>query len=209
MFPSETHPKRDDQGRLVLIHHPSSPTPLQSWLSPVALAAAVPASPLPPSLNGIDFLPWVNAPTTIAGWEALAEETQLAEPEFDPPKGLAAAAGVLILETDNRVWLVCPTNRYGGYSVTFPKGRLDGKTLQATAIAEAYEESGLHVRLLRHLIDVRRSTTYTRYYLAERIGGSPADMGWESQCIMLVPHGQLSGLKLKTLDRAVLRALRV
>lgn len=207
MLPSETHPKRDDQGRLVLIHHPSSPTPLQCWLSPDALAAAVPASPLPPSLNGIDFLPWVNPPTTIAGWEALAAETQIAEPEFHPPKGLAAAAGVLILETDNRVWLVCPTNRYGGYSVTFPKGRLDGKTLQATAIAEAHEESGLHVRLLRHLIDVRRTTTYTRYYLAERIGGSPADMGWESQCVMLAPLNQLNTLKFRVPDKAVAQAL--
>lgn len=209
MLPSETHPKRDDQGRLVLIHQPNSPTPLQSWSSPDALAAVVPSGPLPPSLNGIDFQLWQNPPTTIAGWEALAAETQIAEPEFHPPKGLAAAAGVLILEADNRVWLVCPTNRYGGYSVTFPKGRLDGKTLQATAIAEAHEESGLHVRLVRHLIDVRRTTTYTRYYLAERIGGTPADMGWESQCVMLVPPTQLNTLKLEKPDKAALRALEV
>lgn len=79
-------------------------------------------------------------------------------------------------ETDGRVWLVGPTNQFGGYELTFPKGRPDGNSLQTTALCEAYEESGLRARPLQHLVDVRRSQTYTRYYLAERIGGSPADM---------------------------------
>ncbi len=169
----------------------------------------MPSGPLPPSLHAVDFRPWDNAPTTIAVWEALAVQTQIAEPEFHAPKGLDSAAGVLILEADSRVWFVCPTNWYGGYTVTFPKGRLDGKSPQATAILEAYEESGLHVRLLRHLIDVRRTTTCTRYYLTERIGGSSANIRWESQCVMLVPKSQLGMLKLKTPDKAVLRALWV
>lgn len=110
-------------------------------------------------------------------------------------------------ETDGRIWLVCPTNQFGGYKVTFPKGRREGKSLQATALCEAYEETGLRVRLLRHLVDVRRAQTYTRYYLAERIGGSPADMGWESQSVILVPPSTLNTLSLKEPDLAVIRAL--
>ena len=49
--------------------------------------------------------------------------------------------------------------------------------------------------------------TFTRYYLAERIGGSPADMGWESQCVVLVPEGDLRSLDLAPADKQVVRAL--
>ena len=63
---------------------------------------------------------------------------------------------------------------------------------QATALVEAYEESGLLVRLREHLVDVKRSQSYTRYFLAERVGGNPAEMGWESQAVMLVPVEQLT-----------------
>ena len=83
-------------------------------------------------------------------------------------------------------------------------------TIRLSLVADnstGYEESGLRVRLLRHLVDVRRSQTYTRYYLAERVGGSPADMGWESQCVMLVPLSKLNGLRLKAPDLAVIQAL--
>lgn len=34
---------------------------------------------------------------------------------------------------------------------------MDDKTTQATALAEAFEESGLKARLLRHLVDVERT----------------------------------------------------
>jgi hypothetical protein len=40
------------------------------------------------------------------------------------------------------------------------------------ALCEAYEESGLQVRLVRHLVDVRRTQTYTHYYRTERVGES-------------------------------------
>lgn len=68
---------------------------------------------------------------------------------------------------------------------------MEGKSTQATALVETFEETGLRIRLVKHLIDVKRSQSYTRYYLAERMGGSPADMGWESQSVMLVPPYQL------------------
>ena len=134
---------------------------------------------------------------------------RLAEPAFAAPKGLTAAAGVVIQESDGRIWMVCPTNQFAGYAVTFPKGRTDGKSLQAAALTEAFEESGLRVRLLRHLIDVRRTQTYTRYYLAERVGGTPSAMGWESQCVMLAPHSEIAALHLARPDVLVVRSLEL
>ncbi|WP_179875750.1 hypothetical protein [Sinorhizobium sp. BJ1] len=50
-------------------------------------------------------------------------------------------------------------------------------------------ETGLHVELIAHLIDQtpKGSKTTTRYYLARRIGGTPVEMGWETQGVDLVP----------------------
>jgi ADP-ribose pyrophosphatase YjhB (NUDIX family) len=203
----EVHPKRDDGGQPVLIRTPSTPSAQRAWKQAEEIATVLPSGKLPASLHRVRLQHWANVPAATEDWEALADENKIAEPAFKVPRGLAPAAGVVVKETDGRIWMICPTNQFGGYELTFPKGRLDGKTPQATALCEAYEESGLQVRLLRHLVDVRRSQTYTRYYLAERVGGSPADMGWESQCVMLVPLSKLKGLRLKAPDLAVIQAL--
>jgi 8-oxo-dGTP pyrophosphatase MutT (NUDIX family) len=203
----QIHPRRDDEGLPVVIHSPSRPSSQRAWKQATQIAAVAPGGKLPASLHRVRFESWADAPATAAGWEGLAGAALVEEPVFKPPKGLQAAAGVVIREPDGRIWVVCPTNQYGDHEVTFPKGRLEGKSLQATALCEAYEESGLRVRLIRHLVDIRRTQTYTRYYLAERVGGSPADMGWESQCVVLVPEGDLRSLDLAPADKQLVRAL--
>lgn len=197
------HPRRDDDGQAVLIRRPSMPTALEAWTDPTQTASVVPNGALPGAIKGVVLEPWNDPPTSPEGWAALARESKVAEPEFKVPDGLEPAAGAVIVEPDGRVWMVCPTNQFGGYEVTFPKGRLDGKSLQAAALVEAYEETGLKLRLVRHLVDVPRSQTFTRYYLSERVGGSPADMGWESQCVMLVPMASLKNLSLRVPDQIV------
>ncbi len=81
-------------------------------------------------------------------------------------------------------------------------------SLQATAIREAYEEAGIQVQLTRFLIDVPRSTSYTRYYLARRVGGNPAAMGWESQAVMLVPFERLQNVLTNENDAPILEELK-
>lgn len=155
---------------------------------------------MPDELNGIALQP-------SAGPVGVGELVD--EPEFILPPGLKAAAGAVVLEDDGRVWLVSPSNGFGGYSATFPKGRVDpGGTLQQTAVREVYEESGLLVRLEAFLIDVRRTQTYTRYYIAKRIGGCPSAMGWESQAVHLVPAMRLAEVAAHPNDAAIIRALR-
>lgn len=202
-----THPRKNDDGRIVTIQRPSQPTPLSAWADPTGLATVVPGGPVPAALNGVAFESWADVPASPQGREAQLQD-EIPEPAFNPPHGLEAAAGVVIQEPDGRIWFVCPTNQFGGYTVTFPKGRQEaGVSLQATARIEAFEKSGLQVRLVRHLVDVSRTQTFTRYYLAERVGGTPSAMGWESQAVMLVSQAQLEGLKLKAPDRLVLAAL--
>jgi 8-oxo-dGTP pyrophosphatase MutT (NUDIX family) len=80
--------------------------------------------------------------------------------------------------------------------------------LQHTAIREVYEESGLLVRLEAFLIDAPRTQTYTRYYIAKRIGGCPSVMGWETQAVHLVPAARLEEIAVHPNDAAIIRALK-
>ena len=193
------HPFPNDDGHAVTIHLPSRPTPLAAWLDPARIATVVPGGELPPELNGTPFTPWNGAMILPTG--------EVGEPPFVLPAGMAAAAGVVVVEDDGRVWLVSPTNGFGGYETTFPKGRVDrGASLQHTAVREAFEESGLAVALVAHLLDVRRTQTFTRYYLARRIGGSPAAMGWETQAVHLVPLAQLRAVAAHPNDAAIVEA---
>jgi 8-oxo-dGTP pyrophosphatase MutT (NUDIX family) len=113
-----------------------------------------------------------------------------------------------VREPDGRLWLVAPSNGFGGYAATFPKGRVDaGVSLRATAIREVWEESGLLVELTAWLGDFARTLTYTRFYVARPIGGHPAHMGWESQAVHLVTPDEARRLLNRETDQAVLAAL--
>ena len=194
------HPCTDDAGAIVTIHRPSVPTLPDSWGDPAMVASVVPGGAMPPTLNGLAPAP--------CGLALPAVEETIAEPAFILPPGFKAAAGAIVLEDDGRVWLVSPTNGFGGYAATFPKGRVDpGSPLQHTAVREVFEESGLVVRLEAHLVDVRRTQTYTRYYVAKRIAGCPSAMGWETQAVHLAPAARLAELATHPNDAAIIRAL--
>ena len=196
------HPQLGLSGKSVTIHHPTLPTPIETWEDDAAVAITTPGGTLPHALGLIPF----RSDPAHGGHPVL--RTPISEPAFQPGS-LKAAAGVVLLEPDGRVWAVAPTNGFGGYALTFPKGRVeDGLSLQLTAVKEAYEETGLAVALLAHLADAPRSTTFTRYYLAQRIGGSPADMGWESQAVHLIPAAQLAKQLTHPNDQPILHALR-
>lgn len=203
------HPHADDLGKPVLLTQPSSPTPLSAWHDANAAATVIPGGALPPALNGIAFQEWQDAPTTDEGWNSVAGQHVFDEPPFDLAPGKAPAAGVVIEEADGRIWLVAPSNAFGGYQATFPKGRIDGGVnLQACAIREAFEEAGLHVRITGWLADANRTLSYTRYYRAERTGGTPAQMGWETQAVHLVPRAALDAFLTHPNDQRLLKAIR-
>ena len=70
---------------------------------------------------------------------------------------------IVVVEDDGRVWVVSPSNAFGGYVNTFPKGKLDpGMGLRANALKEGFEESGLQVVLTGFLCDSVRSTSVCR-----------------------------------------------
>jgi len=201
---SVTHPQQGEDGKPFLIHDPSVPSMAATWTDPQATAIFTPAGETPEALNGIALAPWADAPTSLDLWQDVdGQMVDLDEPDLIT-HGKDAAAGVVIEEADGRVWIVCPSNEFYGCQATFPKGRADdGISLQATAIKEAFEESGLQVEIIGLIGDVERSMTVTRYYRARRVGGTPAAMGWESQAVKLVPKEQVTKTVNLATDRHV------
>jgi 8-oxo-dGTP pyrophosphatase MutT (NUDIX family) len=200
------HPQLDEHGHRHPIHAPSCEAGLARLADPQAGVTFIPGSRCADTLNGVAFAPCTRAQIDAAA-AADTDATALAEPPFLLPPGLRAAAGAVVAEPDGRVWLVAPSNGFGGYTATFPKGRVDpGMPPQATAIREVWEESGLRVELVAWLGDFRRTQTFTRFYVARRVGGHPGDMGWESQAVHLVTLAQAAVLLNRETDRAVLEA---
>lgn len=204
------HPKKDDHGLSVELRHPSTPTDLACWSDPSRLATTVPGAVMPNAIGALGVESWWASPTDDEGWEQLARAASFPEPELSVTTGKRPASGAVIIEDDGRVWVISPSNQFGGYQNTFPKGRLfSGQTLslRANALKEVFEETGLRVELRAHLMDAERSLTTTRYYLARRIGGNPADMGWETQAVHLVPQSQLPQFVGHPNDRPVVQAI--
>ncbi|MGN6319753.1 NUDIX hydrolase [Trinickia sp.] len=200
------HPRKGEAGEDVVIASPTQPSHGSTWADPTATAVFVPDGEHPAALNGIALTQW-EAPTTLEGWQNVAGQN----PNIDERIGdqRVKKAGTVIVEPDGRVWIIESTNHFTG-ARSFPKGTVDdGLSLQATAIKETYEETGLHVEIVGHLTDFRQNTgkPKTRYYLARRTGGTPTAMGWETQGVYLVPASELGNTLKTARDLHVLRAL--
>lgn len=203
------HPRLNEHGKQEPIKHPHQPSAPETWGRADAIATVVPDGAMPAAVNGLAVASWGEAPRTAAAWEALAVCEDFEEPAFVKPSGFKAAAGAVVVEEDGRVWLVSPTNGFGGYTNTFPKGTVGGGlSLRATALKEVHEEAGLQIELTGFLVDVDRTTSRCRYYLARRISGNPADMGWESQAVHLVPLLQLAQFAAHAKDAPIVAALK-
>lgn len=189
----QAHPRPDDAGKEVMIKRPSKPSSPSTWHNPDAVATFVPGGDVPLAINGVPIRSWKDHPRTVEGWDYLdGIMDDLVEPAFHLPPGKKAAAGVVIEEPDGRVWLVAPTNEFGGYQATLPKGTAEPElSLQGNALKEAFEETGLKVQITGFIGDFERTTSKARIYRAKRVGGSPVDAGWESQAVHLVPKGML------------------
>lgn len=203
------HPKAGEQGQKVLIkkpHHASAPS---TWHNPDAVATFVPGGDVPAAINGVPIRRWRDHPRTVEGWDYTdCVDHELDEPPFHLPPGKKAAAGVVIEEPDGRVWVVHPTNAYGGYQSTWPKGTCEHElSMQGSAAKEAYEESGLKVQITGFLMDVERTTSKARFYLAKRVTGDPTDAGWESQGISLCPRDRLFDLLNMWPDHGIAEAV--
>lgn len=181
---------------------------MRNWLDARAEAtfAVTEKDTLPAGLYGISFSPLEDPPETVSDWEAIDGLFGVDEPSYPTQYGLRLTSGCVVFEPDDRIWVVHPSNGFQGVKVTFPKGRWDDESISllTNAVKETYEESGLWVKPVDYLCDVVRTRTVTRYYMAERITGTPVNMGWESQAVSLVPLSRLERVLNRPNDRKVL-----
>jgi ADP-ribose pyrophosphatase YjhB (NUDIX family) len=205
------HPRADDHGHAIELKKPHQPTALSAWGNPNEIATVTPDSPMPAAVCGLSVAGWAAVPTTSAGWEQLAATMPLDELPMKTVPGRPPASGAVVVEADGRVWVVSPSNHHGGYINTFPKGKNEQShalSLRANALKEVFEEAGLQVEVTGFLCDSVRSTSVTRYYLARRLGGHPAQMCWETQAVHLVPIAQLAKFVSHPNDQSILSALQ-
>ena len=205
------HPQPHDDGGSFQINAPNVASSPITWGNPDAIATFIPGGPVPAELNGVAMAPWDDAPTGPVGWAYVAgQHSNLDEPPLPEATTYAGkpkdqAAGAIIEEPDGRVWVMRPTNGFGGYDATFPKGRADdGLPLQAVAIKEAFEETGMQIEITGYWGDIERTQTVARYYRARRVGGTPAAMGWEAQAVQLVPKDELLDVLNSPIDHKII-----
>jgi len=201
---SKPHPQVDDKGKPVHINYPTPASPANTWGNPKAVATFTPGGNTPEVLNGVPFKSW-KPPKD--GWAKVGGTNEKLDADFPfvPHPTKHTGAGVIIMEPDGRVWLTKPTNEFGGYKHTLPKGTAEsGLTMQQNAIKEAFEETGLKVKIVGIAADIERDTSKARYYFARRVGGTPKDMGWESQALRLAPRKQALDLLNKPHDKSLL-----
>lgn len=203
---SSIHPKAGSRGQDVRIEYPSQSSPLENWNHPDKVGGVAPGEygAVPNQLNGLQF----TKAETPDNWSGVEGQGSFSEPEMKSEFGMKKASGVVVKEGD-KVWVIHPTNEFGGYSATFPKGTLEPNlNSRENAIKEVQEESGLRVALDKHIGDFRRTTSVARYYSGHRVGGHPADMGWESQKVSLVPIKDLHKVVTHPADQPLVQMIQ-
>ncbi len=188
------HPQKNDKGQDVIIHAPHTADGEKTF---------VPGGATPTHINGVAL---TKATDPHSGLDLSKSDDHTFR--VDPHKRVAA--GMIVVEPDHRVWIVSPTNKFGGYSHTFPKGGhdADSPSLKHTATKEMWEESGIKAQPTHHLGDYDRLSSKTRFYVGKRVGGSPADMGWESQATHLVHVDDLHHYLHSDADHQILSDLK-
>ncbi|KPZ14710.1 Type III effector hopAG1 [Pseudomonas syringae pv. viburni] len=205
------HRQKNEAGHVVTVEHPTSPSATPTWRDRDATAVFVPHCTVSGVINNLAFSS-IKPPSTLDGWRQLkTRAVDFKEPEFKFSNHLAPASGAIIFEPDGRLWITEPTNHPFGATHAFPKGKLEkGLNLRTNALKEVYEETGLIVEFHGFIGDYDRTTSRTRYYLAKRTGGTPSDMGWESQSVKLAKITEAERLLSNAVDTAILRdAVRV
>lgn len=195
----------NDEG--IVLKNPQKPTSPEDADNPDDRATFVAGHSPGPGLNGVPFKPW-DGPEG-GDWTKVDGTGTFDEPDAPATKGKRLGAGVVITEDDGRVWTLTPTNHFGGYFETLPKGGIEeGLNLRQTAIKEAWEESGLKVELTGYIGDFERNTSVARYYSAKRVGGDPTDYHWETAASHLVPMADLDDALHHVNDKPILAKLK-
>ena len=113
------HPQLDENGEPVAVSRPTRSSHVSAWGDSGAAATFSITDPtlLPAVLNGIAL---THAPFECLDWVRFAHELPaVAEPPF-PATDKRRTSGLVIIEPDQRIWLVHPTNPVSYTHLTLP-----------------------------------------------------------------------------------------
>ena len=127
----------------------------------------------------------------------------------------ANAYGGVVFNDQGEVLLREPSNHFGGYVWTFPKGRQDkGESPEQTALREVKEETGADARIVQKIPGTfAGETSDTEFFLMTLVSGDLTATDWETQSVTWANEEQAKKLinethsqMGKTRDLAVLDA---
>ena len=117
------------------------------------------------------------------------------------------SAGGLVIDDRGRIALVRQRNRRGRWRWTLPKGRIDrGETVEAAALREVYEESGLRARIVRPIVLHEGRFHFTQFFemALERDDGRHDS---ETREMRMVTFAEAAAMLRRGRDLRVLRRL--
>jgi 8-oxo-dGTP pyrophosphatase MutT (NUDIX family) len=122
-------------------------------------------------------------------------------------KGLPSAYGGVLVDESGRVLLRKPTNAFGNYIWSFPKGRSKGSsTPEQTALREVLEETGYDADIIARIPGgFQGDTTITEFFLMRPLG-ERRDFGAETEEVKWVAPSDAPQLLNRDRDHAVLEA---
>lgn len=161
---------------------PSSPL---TWHDAEKSAVFTPNCVCPPSLNGVNMASVPNAsqaPGLWWRWADLQSQREVFQGEGVTRRG---RYGVVVQETDGRVWLSMPQDACNGAWYTLPKVLVAGKASTASCIQEqTYEQTGLMVNVHAWLA-TPEDGELNGLFLTRRVAGRPSAMGHSSNAVIL------------------------
>lgn len=137
-------------------------------------------------------------------WTALRSiqgQTSIVASEAASPPAPTTAYGGVVFDGDGKVLLREPTNHFAGYVWTFPKGKHNGRTPEATALLEIREETGYAAEIIRKIPGrFRGQTGITEFFVAKPVGEPCKPDPKETASVRWVYPGEAETLISQTHD---------
>lgn len=164
-------------------------------------------TPIPPSLNGVDFVP--RQIGRLGGPGGLPPIDLTPQAADGPKDGRTETVGAVMVEPDGRVWLVARLDGSGGKTYGFPEHVLPPGMSRLRALGLSVTQlTGLVAKPRVYLKSYDNDTTFAHMFVCERTGGSPADMADELAELALVTIAEATILLENPRDRRILADLQ-
>lgn len=120
-----------------------------------------------------------------------------------------ASAGGIVFDRDGRVAVVRQWSRSGRLRWTLPKGKLDdGESVEAAALREVYEETGVHARIVEYLGVYEGKRSHVHFFVMVAVRHDDDHDEETVEVRFVEPHRALRMVATRR-DQRVLRAQRV